>query len=270
MVSAHATSGTRPPAVAGSFYPRAADELSRTVTDLLGAARAEGRAGIRGIIAPHAGYVYSGPVAAEAFASARSVEGRFRRAVIIGPSHFVLFHGVAAPSHGAFATPLGEIPIDTGAVRTLAEEGLVVIDDAPHAPDHAIEVELPFLQAIFGAMPIVPLLFGAVSASAVAAAIARLWTAETLLVISSDLSHYETYASARTHDARTAAAIESRDEAAIGPDDACGHLAIRGALIEAARRGLALERLDLRNSGEAAGDRESVVGYGAWVVVETP
>ncbi len=159
-------SGTSGPSFAGSFYPRAADKLSRTVTDLLSAARAKGRAGVRGIIAPHAGYVYSGPVAAEAFASARSVESRFRRAVIIGPSHFVLFHGVAAPSHRAFATPLGEIPIDTGAVRTLAE--------------------------------------------------------------------------------------------------------VRGALIEAARRGLVLERLDLRNSGDAAGDRESVVGYGAWVVVEAP
>ena len=134
MVSDHGTAGARPPAVAGSFSPRSADELSRTVADLLSAARAEERASVCGIIAPHAGYVYSGPVAAEAFASARSVEGRFRRAVIIGPSHFVLFHGVAAPSQGAFATPLGEIPIDTGAGRPLAEEGLLGIGAAPHAP----------------------------------------------------------------------------------------------------------------------------------------
>jgi AmmeMemoRadiSam system protein B len=164
----------------------------------------------------------------------------------------------------AFTTPLGEMPVDVAAVEALCEETLIAIDDEPHAPEHAIEVELPFLQAIFGNLLIVPLLFGSTSAGAVAAAIARVWTDDTLLIVSTDLSHFENYESACQHDKRTAAAIEGFDEAAIGPSDACGHLAIRGALIEVARRGLDLERLALCNSGDTTGDRQSVVGYGAW------
>jgi AmmeMemoRadiSam system protein B len=266
MVSPQATYRVRAPAVGGTFYPRQPERLKRTVADLLDRASAEPRAAVRGIIAPHAGYVYSGPVAAEAFASLRSAASRFRRAVLVGPAHFVRFSGLAAPSQEAFATPLGEIPVDREAIRELDDEGLAVVDDAPHAPDHALEVELPFLQQIFGAMPIVPLLFGVVSPAVVAAAIERLWTPETLLVVSSDLSHFEPYASACRHDRRTAAAVEALDDEAIGPYDACGHLAVRGALRAAARHGLALERLDLRNSGDTAGDRASVVGYGAWLL----
>ena len=238
--------------------------LRRTVADLLDAAKAEERPGRRGVIAPHAGYVYSGSVAAEAFAGLGSSNGRFRRAVVIGPAHFVAVRGIAAPSYAAFATPLGEMPVDVAAVEALGGAGLVAIADEPHAPDHAIEVELPFLQALFGNLPIVPLLFGSTSAAAVAEAIARLWDDDTLLVVSSDLSHYESYDSARRHDARTAAAIERLEESAIGPADACGHLAVRGALMEAARAGLEVQRLALCNSGDSGGDRESVVGYGAW------
>lgn len=258
------TSPVRAPAVAGSFYPGSAAALTHTVTDLLTSAWAAQQSSICGIIAPHAGYVYSGPVAAEAFASLRGLKRQIRRAIVIGPAHFVRFRGIAAPSHEAFATPLSEMPIDTAAVRQLADEGLVVINDEPHASDHAIEVELPFLQVIFGAMPILPLLFGSTSARQVAQALARVWTDETLLVVSSDLSHYERYEVARNHDERTAVAIEIFEYAAVGPSDACGHLAIRGALIEAKRRGLTIERLDLRNSGDTAGDKQSVVGYGAW------
>jgi AmmeMemoRadiSam system protein B len=255
---------TRAPAVAGTFYPRSAETLSRTVGDLLGSAGVRPRANRCGVIAPHAGYAYSGPIAAEAFCSVRELRGRIARAVVIGPAHYVPFRGIAAPSDAAFATPLGRVPVDVAAVRTLGADGLAAIDDAPHAPEHSIEVELPFLQALFGDLPIVPLVLGATSAQAAAAVIARLWTDDTLLVVSTDLSHYEDYESARRHDARTAAAIEGLDEAAIGPSDACGHLALRGALIEAARRDLAIERLALRNSGDTAGDRRSVVGYGAW------
>ena len=261
------TSGPRPAAVAGTFYPASAENLSRTVAVLLGAARSSERRGLCGIIAPHAGYVYSGPVAAEAFASARHLKGGIDRAILVGPSHFVPFRGVAAPSSTAFATPLGEMPVDASAVAALADEKLVVIDDEPHAPEHALEVELPFLQTIFGTVPIVPLVFGLTSARAVAAALVRIWTDKTLLIVSSDLSHYEEYEDARSHDARTAEAIEALDERAIGPADACGHLAVRGALIEAKRRGLSVKRLDLRNSGDTAGDKRSVVGYGAWALM---
>jgi AmmeMemoRadiSam system protein B len=254
---------TRPPAVAGAFYPARADALRQAVTARLAAARAAPRARLRGIVAPHAGYVYSGATAAEAFAAARGSSPA--RAVVIGPAHYLPVAGLAAPSPAAFATPLGEVPVDGAAVRALTEHGLAAIDDAPHAPEHAIEVELPFLQAVFGALPVVPLLCADVEATA--AAVARLWTEDTLLVVSTDLSHFEPYAAAREHDARTAAAVEALDEAAIGPRDACGHLALRGALIEARRRGLRIERLALTNSGDVAGGRDSVVGYGAWALV---
>jgi len=271
MISNRATPRARPPAVAGSFYPRSAETLRRTVGNLLSAAEVQERSHRCGVIAPHAGYAYSGPVAAHAFASVRRLHGRIERAIVIGPAHFVPFRGIAAPSGTAFTTPLGEVPVDVAAVEALSEQTtLVAINDEPHAPEHAIEVELPFLQAIFGNLPIVPLLFGSTSARSVATAIARIWTDDTLLVVSTDLSHFEDYESACQHDERTAAAIEAFDESAIGPSDACGHLAVRGALIEAARRGLDVERLALRNSGDTTGDRQSVVGYGAWAFYGPP
>ncbi len=260
-------SGPRPAAAMGSFYPASAERLSRTVAALLEGARSTEQPRLCGIIAPHAGYVYSGRSAAEAFKSTRFMKGGIRRAIVVGPAHYVPFRGLAAPSSPAFATPLGESPVDSASIASLAEAGLVVIDDEPHGPEHALEVELPFLQTIFGPLPIVPLLFGFSSAGAVAAALAQLWTGNTLLVVSSDLSHYESYEDACAHDAHTAASIEALDEHAIGAADACGHLAIRGALIEAKSRGLSVLRLDLCNSGDTAGDKGSVVGYGAWAFV---
>jgi AmmeMemoRadiSam system protein B len=259
----------RPPAVAGSFYPQSTQMLRQTVDSLLSSVAVPERAGNCGIIAPHAGYAYSGRIAAAAFGSLRCCSW-IKRTVIIGPAHFVPFLGVAAPSDAAFMTPLGEVPVDVAAVEALREETVVSITDEPHAPEHAIEVELPFLQSVFGNVPIVPLLFGSTSAAELAAVIARVWTADTLLVVSSDLSHFEDYCGASRHDARTAAAIEALDEAAIGRSDACGHLAIRGALMEAARRGLKVERLALLNSGDITRDRKSVVGYGAWAFNRLP
>lgn len=259
----------RPPAVAGSFYPASAGLLARAVEAHVTGARAAPVGGLRGIIAPHAGYIYSGATAGEAFAAVGPRPARsFRRAVVIGPSHFLDLPAVAAPRHLAFRTPLGDLPMDALAIRELAAERLVSLDDRPHAPEHAVEVELPFLQVQLGALPLIPLLSGDVPAPEVAALIGHLWDQGTLLIVSSDLSHFETYAAARAHDLRTAEAIEALDEAAIGPRDACGHLAIRGALIEAARRGFEVRRLDLRNSGDTAGTRDRVVGYGAWAFVE--
>jgi AmmeMemoRadiSam system protein B len=259
-------SRSRPARVAGQFYPGSAKNLSRTVSHLLASAATKERSGISGIIVPHAGYVYSGPIAASAFASLPSSQRRFRRCVLLGPSHFVPFKGIAAPSFASFSTPLGEMPVDTVAVKGLLTEGHAVIEDASHERDHAIEVELPFLQAIYANLPIVPLLFGFTSARAVAAAIAEVWSDETLLVVSSDLSHYEDYEAARAHDLRTAESSVAFEESGSGPADACGHQAARGALIEAKRRGLTIERIDLRNSGDTAGDKRSVVGYGAWAI----
>jgi MEMO1 family protein len=264
MIRNRAIPRPRPAAVAGSFYPQSTQTLRRTVDALLSSVAVQERSGNCGIIAPHAGYAYSGRVAAAAFGSLRRCSW-IKRAVVIGPAHFVPFLGIAAPSDAAFATPLGVVPVDLVAVEALSEESVVAIKDEPHAPEHAIEVELPFLQSVFGDLPIVPLLSGSTSAAAVAAVIARVWNDDTLLVVSSDLSHFEDYSAASRHDARTAAAIEALDEAAIGPSDACGYLAVRGALKEAARRGLKVERLALCNSGDITRDRKSVVGYGAWV-----
>jgi MEMO1 family protein len=254
----------RAPAAAGTFYPRSAKTLSQTVGDLLSRIKVEERLYPCGVIAPHAGYAYSGLVAAHAFAYLRQLHGPIKRAIIIGPAHFVPFRGINAPADTAFATPLGDVPVDVATVEALNEEMLVAIDDGPHAPEHAIEVELPFLQSIFPNLPIVPLLCGSTTAEAVAAVIARIWSDDTLLIVSSDLSHFESYHTARVHDEHTAAAIEALDAGAIGPPDACGHLAIRGALTEAVRRGLKVTRLALSNSGDTAGDRRRVVGYGAW------
>jgi MEMO1 family protein len=270
MSSNRASLRARAPAAAGTFYPRSAETLRRTVDNLLAAAQVEERSNRCGVIVPHAGYAYSGWVAAEGFASVRHLQGCLQRTVVIGPAHFVPFLGIAAPSSTVFTTPFGAVPVDVAAVEALREESLVTINDAPHAPEHAIEVEVPFLQAIFGNLPMVPLLFGSTSARAVAAAIARLWADDTLLVVSTDLSHFEDYESACQHDQRTAAAIEAFDAAAIGPYDACGHLAVRGALIEASRRGLVVERLALCNSGDTVGDRQTVVGYGAWAFHGAP
>ena len=254
----------RAPAAAGTFYPRSARALSQTIGDLLSTAKVQEGLFPHGVIAPHAGYAYSGLVAAQAFVNLRGIRHRITRAIVIGPAHFVPFHGIAAPAHTAFTTPLGDVPVDGAVVETLNQERLVTIDDAPHAPEHAIEVELPFLQSICPNLPMVPLLCGSTTAAAVAALIARLWSDDTLLIVSSDMSHFEDYHAARRHDARTAAAIEALDEAAITPSDACGHLAVRGALRQAARRGLRVTRLALCNSGDTAGDRRRVVGYGAW------
>jgi AmmeMemoRadiSam system protein B len=180
----------------------------------------------------------------------------------------VSFPGIAAPSATAFVTPLGEMRVEQHAIEETAGLPQIVIDDAPHAPEHALEVELPFLQTIFGTLPIIPLVVGRASGEEVAEVLAGQWDDSTLLVVSSDLSHYHDYAEARRIDAETAAAIEALDERSVGAGGACGHLPIRGLLIEARSRGLAVHRLDLRNSGDTAGDRRSVVGYGAWVFVE--
>lgn len=267
MTRAHRDAAVREAAVAGLFYPADPHRLRSAVEGLLATAEVErGGDRIRALIVPHAGYAYSGLVAAKAFAALRA-EGRGpRRVVIIGPAHRMRVKGVAAPSVGAFATPLGEAPLDIAAIEEIAASPSVVIRDEPHANEHALEVELPFIQTVLGEVPIVPLLVGAAAPGEVAEVLSRLWDDDTLIVVSSDLSHYSAYDDARRHDYETAKAIERFDEAAIGFEDACGALPVRGLLIEAKRRGFAIERLDLRNSGDAAGDRDRVVGYGAWLV----
>ncbi|HEY1361922.1 MAG TPA: AmmeMemoRadiSam system protein B [Xanthobacteraceae bacterium] len=255
----------RPPAVAGLFYPAEARRLSTTVADLLAAAPAGTGTSPKALIAPHAGYVYSGAVAAAAFARLHGCAQAVTRVVLIGPAHYVAVRGIAVPAADRFATPLGPVPIDRAALADLTELPFVVVDDVPHAPEHALEVELPFLQALLPSFRLVPLLAGDAASFEAAAALERLWGGpETLIVVSSDLSHYHDHATAARRDAATARRIEAGDWASLGADDACGWVAVAGLIREASRRGLAARRLSLCNSGDTAGSRNRVVGYGAW------
>lgn len=258
----------RPAAVAGSFYPAHPERLRLDLSGLLANAPvlpAHRRA--KALIAPHAGYDYSGAVAAQAFA--RLAGGAIDRVVLIGPAHYVAFRGIAFPRAEAFATPLGAVRVDENALAASLDVPFVVQNDAAHAPEHALEVELPFLQAVLGPFALVPLLVGEASPAEVAAVLGRLWGGpETLIVVSSDLSHFHDYKTARRKDEATAAAIESGAWAALGPSDACGALAVAGLLIEAERRGLKAHRLALCNSGDVSGTRDRVVGYGSWLFDE--
>jgi AmmeMemoRadiSam system protein B len=223
----------------------------------------------KAVIAPHAGYVYSGPVAGRAFAALNEGAPRIRRAVVIGPAHFVPFRGVAVPSADAFRTPLGDVPVDRDALETILDLPQARTADRPHEPEHALEVELPFLQAVLEDFALVPVLVGEAAPAAVAEVLSWLWGGrETLIVVSSDLSHYHDYDTARRLDAGTAGKIEALDESGLGPYAACGHLPIAGLLIEARRREMQVQRLDLRNSGDTAGQKDKVVGYGAWAFCE--
>ncbi len=262
---------TRPPAVAGFFYPADEHRLSADLARYLEAASAPPFSGTpKAIIAPHAGYVYSGPVAATAYATLRPASKRLRRVVLLGPAHRVAFRGLAAPGVDAFVTPLGPVPIDRPAIEAIAALPQVEIDDEPHREEHSLEVQLPFLQTVLDRFRLVPLVVGASNGEEVAEVLDRLWQdGETEIVVSSDLSHYHDYETARRIDAATAEAIETLRPEAIGQEQACGRIPIAGLLTAARRRGMRVERLDLRNSGDTAGPRDRVVGYGAWAVLDT-
>lgn len=258
----------RPPAVAGTFYPAAADELAADIDRMLaGADMGRDAALPKAIIVPHAGYIYSGPIAASAYALLRPLRGRIQRVVLLGPAHQVPFRGFALPSVKAFRTPLGDIPIDRPNIdRLRGLPQIKVLDDA-HAGEHSLEVHLPFLQRTLGTFALLPIVVGLASGEDVAKLLDEVWGgAETLIVVSSDLSHYHAYAKAQALDAVTATAIERFDGAALDEESACGRVPIRGLLQVARRRGLACRRLDLRNSGDTAGPRDRVVGYGAWAL----
>jgi AmmeMemoRadiSam system protein B len=251
---ANTMASVRRPAVAGTFYPRDPGELSAAVSRLLEAAPPHPPA--KAIVAPHAGYAYSGPIAASAF---RCLPPAVSRVVLLGPSHFVPLRGVAVPRAAAFETPLGQVTLE------LPDE--LPRSDAAHAREHSLEVELPFLQLALGEFQLVPLVVGRAEPAEVADALAPLWGGpETAIVVSSDLSHYLPYDEARRADEETGRRIEQLVPV---PDRAaCGAAPLNGLLFEAARRGMRCERLDLRNSGDTAGDRGRVVGYGAFALRE--
>lgn len=260
---------TRPPAVAGSFYPADPAELRRMIGGFLREVPRAHAPAPKAIIAPHAGYIYSGPIAAAAFARLAPDRNQVTRVVLVGPAHHVPFEGVAASSASVWETPLGLVPLAADAVDRLRSLPQVTVLDAAHAREHSLEVELPFLQVVLGEFKCVPLLVGNATDATVTEVIEALWGGdETRLVISSDLSHYLGYADARKRDEATARAIEELQPANIGEDQACGHRGICGLLHAAQRRELSAHRLDLRNSGNTAGPRSQVVGYGAWEFVK--
>ena len=256
----------RPAAVAGAFYPAPPAVLAREVRTLLAQSSATeaDAAPPKALVVPHAGYVYSGPVAATAYARLQRWRDRIRRVVLLGPVHRVPVRGLALPGVQAFATPLGTVPVDADAVAALADLPQVVQSPAAHAWEHALEVQLPFLQAVLGeGFTLVPLAVGDASAEEVARVLERLWGgAETLIVVSSDLSHDHPYAQARRIDAEAVRTMLDL-QPMLDHEQACGATPLNGLLLAARRHHLRPELLDLRNSGDTAGDRSRVVGYAA-------
>jgi MEMO1 family protein len=255
----------RHPAVSGMFYPGNPDELGALVAQLLDHVRVPGPVP-KAMIVPHAGYIYSGPVAATAYARLRPARGLITRVVLLGPAHRVGFTGLAWSGADWFETPLGRIPVDHSSLRSLADLAQVQRLDVAHDQEHSLEVHLPFLQSVLGEFLLVPLVVGDTTPEDVDAVLTRLWGGtETLIVISSDLSHYHDYVTAQRMDRATSNAIEALRYEDIGRDDACGRIPIAGLLRLARRLGLGLQTIDLRNSGDTAGRRDQVVGYGAYV-----
>jgi hypothetical protein len=266
----YSPTATRPPAVAGMFYPGDPASLRDELLTCLAVPPAPTlQSGLlKALIVPHAGYVYSGGTAGQAYARLTPLAGRIRRVVLLGPCHRVSVRGLAAPTVRAFATPLGSIPLDRAALDAPDDLPQVVPSDAAHAQEHSLEVQLPFLQTVLGQFELVPLAVGDASAVEVADVLERLWGGpETLIVISSDLSHFHSYREAQSIDNATVEHILALDQLT-SFDQACGALPINGLLAVARRRGLRIERVAQCNSGDTAGDKGRVVGYASFALYE--
>lgn len=259
-------SQTRRPAVAGSFYPTSARALDRMVDGFLSEAKPSSRPDPKAVIAPHAGFIYSGPIAGSAFRPWVNEANTIRRVILLGPSHCVYFNGLALPNATKFATPFGDVAVDIEAVKQLQALPKVQVFDPAHEQEHCLEVELPFLQRTLKEFQIVPLVVGEASDDEIREVIDLLWGGpETRIVISSDLSHYHSYDAARRLDRTTADNIEAHLPDTLTGNHACGYRPIRGLLRAAEAHGLCAETTDLRNSGDTAGPRDRVVGYGAFL-----
>lgn len=269
MLPERGNSSVRPPAVAGLFYPDDECELRDAVSGYL----AQHQAGTaapppKALIVPHAGYIYSGGIAAAAYATVARLRHAIRRIVLIGPSHRVYLRGMAVPAASCFATPLGNVEIDGALKSALLQRADVIEAAAPHAQEHSLEVQLPFLQMLFDEFTLLPLVLGSIAPEQVADALAEVWgDTATLVLVSSDLSHYHSYEQARQIDAVTSTAIVRR-EATLAGEQACGSVGINGLLHLAGQRNLAVAEIARCNSGDTAGDRSRVVGYGAFTVHE--
>jgi len=256
----------RPPAVAGMFYPADPETLKREIDAYIHAAPSESPAP-KAIIAPHAGYVYSGPVAGTAYAAIARLRDRVSRVILLGPAHRVYVRSLAASSADAFRTPLGDVRLDRDTIDALtAEFDFVQRYDAAHAAEHSLEVHLPFLQESLGSFTLVPLVVGDATPEEVDRVLERVWGGpETLIVVSSDLSHYHDYATASAMDRAASEAIERLDPKSLHQEQACGRIPVCGLLNAARRHGLSAHTVDLRNSGDTAGPKDKVVGYGSYL-----
>lgn len=256
-------SNLRPAAVAGAFYPSQENELARTVCTLLDAAPVPPPGLPKAIIVPHAGYRYSGPIAATAYRTLQAERGQISRVILLAPAHRVALRGLALPKAQGFATPLGTVAVDDAAFATASAMPQVTVSDFAHALEHAVEVQLPFLQTVLNEFTFLPLVVGDASAEEVAQVLEKVWGGtETLIVISSDLSHYLPYAAAQRRDKATISKVLAL-KPELGYEDACGANPLNGFAVAARRHGLAATLLDLRNSADTAGDPEQVVGYAA-------
>jgi len=256
----------RSPAVAGMFYPADPSTLRAMLDGMLSAATANHADCPKALIVPHAGYIYSGPTAAMAYAILD--RKRIRRVVLLGPVHRVAIRGLALPEADCFATPLGSIPLDTVGMQAIEHLPQVSYNDIPHQPEHSLEVQLPFLQRSLDTFTLLPLAVGDASMDEVAEVISAVWGGEeTLILISSDLSHFHPYAEAQRIDALTANAILQMHPP-IRHQQACGATPVNGLLHLAAQRGMRCLKLDLCNSGDTAGEYDRVVGYGAFAFYE--
>ena len=261
-------SGIRPAAVAGMFYTADPAQLRAEVQSMLAEASVVAPAP-KAIIVPHAGYIYSGAIAANAFAQLMPAKDRIKRVVLLGPCHRVALSGLATSSADYFETPLGLIPIDRELSDKLTQLPQVQEFDLTHEQEHSLEVQLPFLQQTLGEFTLLPLVVGEASGTEVHEALEAVWgDDETLIVISSDLSHYHDYNTAQSMDATTCQAIENLDTDHIHYEQACGRNPVLGLLLSACKHNLKVTTLDLRNSGDTAGSKDKVVGYGAWAFTQ--
>lgn len=259
----------RPPAVAGFFYPADPTELNTDVLRFLQESDTPSGDVPKAIIAPHAGYIYSASVAAPAYLALKPAAHKISRVILLGPAHRVAIQTLAAPTAEQFQTPLGNIEIDQTAIESVINLPQVERRDNAHEKEHSLEVHLPFLQRTLGTFSLVPFVVGSVPGNQVAAVLEKLWGGdETVIVIRSDLSHYQDYKSAQSLDGAAAASIEALEPNGLNREQACGRIPIFGLIREAKARDMSVRRLDLKNSGDTAGSRDKVVGYGSWAFWE--
>lgn len=263
------SNSVRSSACAGRFFPEDRERLSSMVRKHLDEAEERTEQPPDAVVAPHAGLVFSGPIAGHAFSALEEHADAVDRAILVGPSHFVPFEGLAATAHEAFRTPLGRVPVDRERIDSLVSETAVEVFEEPHSREHSLETHLPYLQVVLGEFEIVPIVTGRGADAETAALLESVWEDErTVVSVSSDLSHYLTYDEAQRVDDQTRASIEALEPESIDDRQACGHTAIRGLLQVGRKRDVSVETLAMCNSGDTAGDKSEVVGYGAWLFEE--